>query len=145
MRAATREWVDKAEGDFQTASREARARKAPNYDAVCFHCQQCAEKYLKAYLQEQDQRFRRVHDLIEVLELCLLHDGTFELQRDLLKDLTKYAVEFRYPGEVATKEDAHAALQAVRVVRTFVRSRLGLGEEWETSKQTKRRKDSSPK
>ena len=42
MRALTQEWVDKAEGDFHTASREARVRKAPNYDAVCFHCQQCA-------------------------------------------------------------------------------------------------------
>jgi HEPN domain-containing protein len=40
------EWVEKAEGDFRTAEREARVRKAPNYDAVCFHAQQCAEKYL---------------------------------------------------------------------------------------------------
>jgi HEPN domain-containing protein len=89
MRALTKEWVDKAEGDFHTASREARARKVPNYDAVCFHCQQCAEKYLKAYLQEQGQRFPPVHDLIELLELCLPYDETFELQRDLLKDLTR--------------------------------------------------------
>jgi HEPN domain-containing protein len=40
--------VTKAEGDFLTAGRELRARKSPNYDAVCFHAQQCAEKYLKA-------------------------------------------------------------------------------------------------
>jgi HEPN domain-containing protein len=126
MRALTQEWIDKAEGDFHTASREARARKAPNYDAVCFHGQQCAEKYLKAYLQEQGQRFPRVHDLIELLELCLLYDGTFDSQRNLLKDLTKYAVEFRYPGELATKDDALAALQAMKAVRAFVRQKLAL-------------------
>jgi HEPN domain-containing protein len=126
MRALTQEWIDKAEGDFHTASREARARKAPNYDAVCFHCQQCAEKYLKAYLQEQGQRFPRVHDLIELLELCLPYDGTFESQRNLLKDLTKYAVELRYPGELATKDDAWAALQALKAVRAFVRQKLAL-------------------
>lgn len=125
MRALTQEWIDKAEGDFYTAMREARARKEPNYDAVCFHCQQCVEKYLKAYLQERGQRFPAVHDLIALLELCLPHDGIFELQRDLLKDLTRYAVEFRYPGELATQDDAHAALQAMRTVRTFVRQRLG--------------------
>jgi HEPN domain-containing protein len=124
MHALTQEWVDKAEGDFRTASREARARKMPNYDAVCFHCQQCVEKYLKAYLQERGQCFRRVHDLIELLELCLPYDRTFELQQDLLKDLTKYAVGFRYPGELATKEDARAALQAMKAVRTFVRQKL---------------------
>jgi len=31
------EWVDKAEGDFRTAEREARVRNAPSYDSVCFH------------------------------------------------------------------------------------------------------------
>jgi len=39
MHTLTHEWIDKAAGDFETASREARARKSPNYDAVCFHCQ----------------------------------------------------------------------------------------------------------
>jgi len=129
MRVLTQEWVDKAEGDFHTASREARVRKSPNYDAVCFHCQQCAEKYLKAYLQEQDQRFPPVHDLIELLEVCLPYDGTFESQRDLLKDLTKYAVEFRYPGELATKEEAITVVKAMRAVRTFVRQKLGVTDE----------------
>jgi len=126
MQALTAEWVEKAEGDFHTALREARARKNPNYDAACFHCQQCAEKYLKAYLQEHNQHFNPVHDLIYLLELCLKYDATFELQRDLLKDLTKYAVEYRYPGEMAIKEDARAALHAVKIVRTFMRQKLGL-------------------
>jgi HEPN domain-containing protein len=128
MRALTREWIDKAEGDFHTASREMRARKASNYDAVCFHAQQCVEKYLKAYLQEQGQRFPLVHDLIELLELCLPYDGGLELQRDLLKDLTRYAVEFRYPGETAIREDARAAFRAMKSVRAFLRQKLGLPE-----------------
>ena len=46
MKTLTREWVKKAEGDFNTLLREVRARKAPNYDAACFHAQQCVEKYL---------------------------------------------------------------------------------------------------
>ena len=50
MNGLVHEWVEKAEGDFQSAQRELRARKAPNYDAAFFHSQQCAEKYLKAFL-----------------------------------------------------------------------------------------------
>ena len=46
MQPATSEWIAKAEGDFTTALREHRARKSPNYDAACFHAQQCAEKHL---------------------------------------------------------------------------------------------------
>lgn len=47
MQAATSEWLEKAEGDYITSQREYRARKNPNFDAACFHAQQCAEKYLK--------------------------------------------------------------------------------------------------
>jgi HEPN domain-containing protein len=54
MKPLTSEWVEKAEWDFATANREIRVRKSPNFDAVCFHAQQCAEKYLKALLQEAD-------------------------------------------------------------------------------------------
>jgi hypothetical protein len=43
MKPLSNEWVDKSEGDFATANREVRVRKAPNYDAGCFHAQQCAE------------------------------------------------------------------------------------------------------
>ncbi|MEG3864862.1 MULTISPECIES: HEPN domain-containing protein [unclassified Microcoleus] len=50
MNPLTVEWVDKAEGDFTTALRELRARKSPNYDAACFHAQQCVEKYLMLLL-----------------------------------------------------------------------------------------------
>ncbi len=126
MRALTKEWVDKAEADFLTACREARVRKAPNYDAVCFHCQQCIEKYLKAFLQKRGQRFRRIHDLIELLGLCLPYDASFELHRDLFKDLNGYAVNIRYPGESATREMMRITLRETKLARAFLRQKLGL-------------------
>ena len=39
MNELTLEWVQKAEGDYDTARRELRLRRLPNYDAVCFHAQ----------------------------------------------------------------------------------------------------------
>ena len=57
MKPMTLEWVAKAEGDFAVMEREARVRKKPNYDAVCFHAQQCAEKYLKARPCEAEIEF----------------------------------------------------------------------------------------
>ena len=41
MNLLVAEWVAKAEGDFTSAQRGLRARKAPNYDSACFHAQQC--------------------------------------------------------------------------------------------------------
>lgn len=53
----------KAENDFATMERESRVRKSPNYDGVCFHAQQCIEKYLKAKLVEADIDFPKTHNL----------------------------------------------------------------------------------
>jgi HEPN domain len=47
MNPLTQEWIDKAEGDFRTATREIQVTQDPSYDGVCFHAQQCVEKYLK--------------------------------------------------------------------------------------------------
>jgi HEPN domain-containing protein len=62
MNPLTVEWIDKAEGDLLTAQREYRARIRPNYDAVCFHTQQTAEKYLKAWLQEAGKPIPKIHN-----------------------------------------------------------------------------------
>lgn len=129
MKELTAEWVEKAEGDYVTTKRELRARLRPNYDAACFHAQQTAEKYLKAFLQERGVVFPKTHNLIELLGLCLTVDTSFELQRDLLVRLDRYAVRYRYPGESADKDEARAAFRAVKAIRAFVREKLGLTEE----------------
>ena len=63
----TLEWVQKAEGDY-TVAQQVRQGQHPVHDAICFHAQQCIEKYLKARLQEANIPFPRTHDLKELLE-----------------------------------------------------------------------------
>jgi HEPN domain-containing protein len=126
MKPLTREWVDKAEGDFTTARRELRARRAPNHDAACFHAQQCAEKYLKARLQEEGIAFSRTHDLATLLDLLLPVEPSWAVMRSDLDRLTSYAVEFRYPGTSADKAMARIAVAVCRNVRHRVRVSLGL-------------------
>lgn len=126
MNPAVDEWVLKAEGDFLTAGRELRARKSPNYDAVCFHTQQCAEKYLKAVLQENDIRIPKIHFLLELLAMILKFDGSYEFLKADLEVLEDYSSKFRYPGEFAVKDEAQSAYSAAGTVRNFVRQKLGL-------------------
>ncbi len=118
------EWIAKAEGDFATAQRELRARRDPNYDAVCFHSQQCAEKYLKAFLTVQKIDPPRIHNLIELLKLCAKRDGTFEMIRPALESLNVYAVVARYPRAFATKAEARDAANAMKQVREFTRGKI---------------------
>ncbi len=125
MNPAVAEWVSKAEGDFLTAGRELRARKSPNYDAVCFHAQQCAEKYLKSIIQENGDRIPKIHFLLELLAMILKFDGSYEFLKVDLEVLEEYAVRFRYPGHFAEKDEAQAAYAAARAVREFCRQKLG--------------------
>lgn len=126
MNPAVVEWVEKAEGDFTTAGRELRARTKPNYDAVCFHCQQCVEKYLKAVLQANNIHIPKIHYLLELLALILKFDTSYEFLRADLDTLEDYAVHFRYPGEFAEKDQAQSAYQAAKVIREFIQQKLGV-------------------
>ena len=126
MNPAVDEWVSKAEGDFATAGRELRARKAPNYDAVCFHAQQCAEKYLKSVLQKSQKHIPKVHNLVELMLLCEEIDSSFEMLRADLVTMERFAVHTRYPGETAEKDVAQSAYAAARTVPNFVRQKLEL-------------------
>lgn len=122
MKPLTSEWIDKAEKDFATASREIRARKMPNYDAVCFHAQQYVEKYLKAILQKRDLPFGETHNLTALLDFLLPYEPSWELMYASLQRLSVFAVQVRYPGESADKSIGREALDLSRVIR----SRRGL-------------------
>jgi HEPN domain-containing protein len=120
------EWVEKAEEDFHVARREYRARKYPGYNAVCFHAQQSAEKYLKARLQESGVAFPRTHSLPALLQLVLPIEPLWVAMNAALNNLTIYGVNFRYPGASATKADAGQAIKDCCLVRKEARLSLGL-------------------
>ena len=126
MKASAREWIEKAEADFVSAEREYRARKRPNYDAACFFAQQCVEKYLKALLQKHGIAFGKTHDLAVLMRLCLDKYPLWEPGLDDMEALSRYAVQFRYPGESAEREDALESMRIMRVHRTQIRRAMGL-------------------
>jgi HEPN domain-containing protein len=126
MKPLTHEWIEKAEGDFATASREMRARKSPNYDAACFHAQQCVEKYFKALLQENAIPFGKTHHLISLLELIIGVEPSIEILRPHLQSLNSYSVSVRYPGESADKTMAREALRIATILRAQFRQKLRL-------------------
>ena len=113
-------------GDWATVLREAAVTIDPNPDAVCFHAQQCAEKYLKARLVLADIAFRKSHDLLYLLELIVQVEPTWRYLHDSLFELTTFAVAIRYPGLDATEDQARKSVEHCRAVRSTVRPALGL-------------------
>ncbi len=66
MNEVVKEWIQKAEGDWRTANREFEVEFDPNFDAVCFHAQQCIEKLQKAVLIARNTIPPKTHDLVEL-------------------------------------------------------------------------------
>src|SRR5215813_10072203 len=98
MKSATREWVRKAEADYRGAQRLA-GQTPPLHDLVCFHCQQCAEKYLKALLEELGITVVKTHALDQLLTILRPHHPSLQPLRRGLLFLKRFAVDIRYRGE----------------------------------------------
>ena len=120
------EWIEKAEMDYQAAIDLNRRRRVPLPEAVCYHCQQSAEKYLKAYLVMQGDRPPRSHDLIDLLTLCAAHETELSGLFSLLLPLNRFGVEIRYPGAMATIDEAKDAVSGLRSIRKRLRHKLRL-------------------
>jgi HEPN domain-containing protein len=125
MKQATQGWIDKAEDDLLLAQ-QSLATAAPVYDGICFHAQQCAEKYLKAVLQEEGVRFVRTHDLPTLAALANPFMPNLSALAADLAWLTTHAVDIRYPGVSATQAEATRALDIATRVRAEARASLGL-------------------
>lgn len=120
MNKLTEEWIVKAEKDFLVAERELKA-DPPVAEAVCFHAQQCIEKYLKAVLQENKIEFERIHDLGILLERGLIVMPEIEKHRDELIKLSTFAVDVRYPGCDVTHDEARECFKIAVNARTVIR------------------------
>jgi len=126
MKAAAREWVEKAEADYAAALLLRRSRKKFARDIVCFHLQQCAEKYLKGQLMEAGIPFPKTHDLERLLDLALSVDAALASMRPAMATLTDYAVEIRYPGRTTAPADLRILMRSTELVRDVIRRRLRL-------------------
>jgi HEPN domain-containing protein len=116
MNKTVDEWVGKAKNDLMTAEREIIIKENPNYDAVCFHSQQAAEKMMKAVLIHAGYTPSKIHDLM-ILAKEIKKSGINESipHYDLIF-LSRAAVMYRYPGEIADLSDAENALRIAQII-----------------------------
>ncbi len=123
--ADTRTWLRRAEDDLRAAEIDLAAHPALLGDAA-FHCQQAAEKALKAFLTWHDLPFRGTHDRGELGQQCAGLDASIEPICRRAEPLTIYAWAFRYPGEVEEprRDQVEEALALAREVHEAVLSRL---------------------
>jgi HEPN domain-containing protein len=117
----------KAWRDLETARRSA-AGEPPFYDIAVYHCQQAAEKSVKAFLVHHDKLHEKTHDIEVLVDLACEIDPKFSELADAADVLTPYATRFRYPNSTFAVEpqpvECEEALKHAQSIYEFVLNRL---------------------
>lgn len=119
-------WLRRARDDLGAADKLLSGDK-PFPATSAFHCQQAAEKALKALIAGTGQPVPRTHDLRVLLGRCVQIDLTLDGLADACDDLTPFATEFRYPTDSPDPdpEQIAQALELARQVIAAIEQRIG--------------------
>lgn len=119
------DWLIKADRDLALI-RDILHKSASYPDLICYHCQQAAEKYLKALLLHHGQSVKRTHDLEELLDLIVPFEKSIDADiynKALI--IKNYAIHTRYPTPFADPSEADV-LEAVASAEFFRRFAVGI-------------------
>lgn len=118
-----RDWLTRASHDLQ-AARILSAAADPVLDTAIYHCQQAAEKAVKAWLQSKDTPFPKTHDVEDLVDQAAKQNPDFQELAKPAAVLTPYVSAFRYPGgagePMPTREEFDEALQYAQAIYDFV-------------------------
>jgi HEPN domain-containing protein len=121
----TRQWIEFADDDLRLAQHALTLSTGVPYRLIAYHAQQCAEKYIKAYLVFHKVDFLFTHNIGYLIEE-VARQTSWKPDFEKAKDLTPYAITARYPGlfdEVSVSE-AQNAIRIAILVKDAVRNRL---------------------
>ena len=118
-------WLDKADNDLAFA-KTALQEGLEFYPQICFYLHQSVEKYLKAYIIAKGLSLKRIHDLIELVQICLEDNQEFSRYHKAAQILNPFYIGTRYPDSIISvnKSNAEQALQAAEEVAAFVKSKM---------------------
>jgi HEPN domain-containing protein len=104
-------WLEYARTDYNVALHDTTFHPIP-IEIICYHCEQAAEKALKAILAYHNETIPRIHDLYRILELCIVHVSQLSDLSSQAKRLTDFAIVTRYPNDIELNEaDMKQALE----------------------------------
>ncbi len=119
------EWIRFANMDLDTANHLFNTMHPAPYEIICYHCQQSAEKFLKALYVKEQKEVVKIHDLV-VLAKSL--SPIYSKITDILREcaiLTPYGVRIRYPQEMPlNEEDVKLALCYAEKIKVWTENLL---------------------
>jgi len=119
------EWIRFAQMDYDCALKMAETFHPVPIEIICYHCQQSAEKILKAYTIAKGNILTKTHDLDVLLDQCKQYSPEFSKFSNISAALTSYAAVSRYPPVIElTEQDMKQALKSACTILEFTKSKL---------------------
>lgn len=121
------DWFTKAENDLRAGQGILYYYEEPPTDTICYHAHQTAEKSLKGFLIFKTASIPWVHDLVELLNLCIDIDPYLIKLKDDIEILNKYYIESKYPPFqpiVFPKEEAEGAILKAEFILKTLRDKI---------------------
>lgn len=120
-------WLELADKEFAYAIRDLKDYELTFFAPTCFHFQQAAEKYLKAFILAKGKTFRKIHNLVELIKICADTDLTFENLLSEAARLNPFYTDTRYPVHWPiefSRQDAKRAQDSAKKIGDFVKNKL---------------------
>jgi HEPN domain-containing protein len=99
------EWLHYALNDLIVANHCFNDLHPKQTEIASYHCQQCAEKALKAFLLYKNIEPPKIHDLKLLCTMCQDIESSFSGITGPCSHLTPYGVTARYPNELSPDEN----------------------------------------
>ena len=117
---AAKEWMRIAHMDFSSAKYLQGHRPLP-VEIICYHCQQAAEKAIKAVFVFHETNVPHIHDLTKLIVAAAQHEDSLHSLFPQANRLTNYATFTRYPSDIEiTEEDMKIALSYTKDILSQV-------------------------
>lgn len=121
-------WLKKAESDLGFA-RSSFEEFDDFYSQMCILCHDAVEKCLKAYLISRNRRYKKIHDLLTLLNDCIESSKDIEefiSYEDNCRVLNNYYTPLKYPSHypLATREQAKEAIRIAEEMYEFIKSQI---------------------
>ncbi|MFK4377107.1 HEPN domain-containing protein [Bacillus mycoides] len=117
-------WFEIADSDLRASNHLLSLMPIP-FAIICYHCQQCAEKYLKGYLTFKGTHPLKTHNSLLLAKECAEFNMEFNDLIDDCAELNSYAIEVRYPYfEELNKTDVSQAIKSAGNIKSFVLEKI---------------------
>jgi HEPN domain-containing protein len=130
-----KDWLKFAKENLSFA-RSGMKEENPPYHTISFLCQGGAEKYLKAFLIWNGWKLKKIHEMGDLLTICMDYNTDFQTLEKECALLNEYVTEGRYPGDLPFesigKNEAIEAIEAANKIEKLVLEKIDIPFEEET-------------